>query len=723
MLLEKLMENVRGRQEWLRADRNKHTYMLREVDLEPHLISAVGRILQGLQKKATLVEVCVGVGKRIQTSLRLGNDTVQATQLGWFIVLAFIELGLVSYELQRVNKARRRTRTGKYQHYILQPRNIRELEKLWEELREQVVDLFPSGSPMGQWESNRHPLGHPLIKKASQSTLRHFSPERQPLVFESLNKLGNQGWRVNPHVMWAVQELKKNREGTILDFADEEPHKRFSKELELDYTLRIAELQGDRVFYHLYNMDFRGRTYCNTAYLQEQSSDLAKGLLLFAEPTPLGPHGFKWLLIHAANCMGQEKETLPDRQAWAREHLNDLLAWGAEPLNNRGWMEYKDTAWSLLAVSVELYLALRVWNGALEDFISSLPVYIDGTVSGTQHLVALSRDEVLAPYVNLVPQDQVGDLYLYIADLVWEEIEKEYNDLDQGTINGEALQKIIDYSNSLQRKYNEAPEGSEERYMIYQELATWRNHTRALRDKLSSLFWLGVQEKAHRRKAIKRNAMTLGYGATLYGFIQQQIDDSPRISPYIASGEHLWYVYLGKLTYRVCHENLGRVAELLALFETLADRANERQEDLEWVVPITNFWVKHNYRNPTIKRTKLLHSGVELKVNLEAWEETRLNTKAQRLAASPNIVHSLDAAHLTMTVADTPYPIAVIHDSFGCSAGNMQDLFRRVRENFVRLYETDPLRYLLAQLDSMDLMPSRGTYNVRCIMESDFAFS
>ena len=116
------------------------------------------------------------------------------------------------------------------------------------------------------------------------------------------------------------------------------------------------------------------------------------------------------------------------------------------------------------------------------------------------------------------------------------------------------------------------------------------------------------------------------------------------------------------------------------------------------------------------------HGEVKLHLNLESWEEDSLDRDAQRLGASPNIVHSLDAVHMMMTIDSCPFSVFSVHDSFGTTAGHMGELFQRVRETFVELYETDPLLQIMRQLDCEDLMPPRGNLDLREVLESDYCF-
>jgi DNA-directed RNA polymerase len=203
---------------------------------------------------------------------------------------------------------------------------------------------------------------------------------------------------------------------------------------------------------------------------------------------------------------------------------------------------------------------------------------------------------------------------------------------------------------------------------------------------------------------------------------QQLIEDTRDMSEYLRDKEHLHAAMLGNLLHTTCHKMLPGPAGMLTLFENLADKANKRDQYLKWNTPSTNFPVVQGYRRPTSLRTKLKYGEDELKVNVENWQETTVNKEAQKLGASPNIVHSFDAAHLTMTVYSANYDVTVVHDSFGTLPGNMADMFSLVREEFVKFYQNDPLENLLSQMDSIELLPERGNLDIKEVLYSDYAF-
>jgi DNA-directed RNA polymerase len=111
-----------------------------------------------------------------------------------------------------------------------------------------------------------------------------------------------------------------------------------------------------------------------------------------------------------------------------------------------------------------------------------------------------------------------------------------------------------------------------------------------------------------------------------------------------------------------------------------------------------------------------------------------INVRKQGLASAPNYVHSFDAAHLALTVvkANRDHGIrhfAMIHDSYGCHAADVQRLNDVLRETFVEMYQTDWLAQLeedvRAYAPGVELpeRPVDGGFDVSEVLEAQFFFS
>ena len=128
---------------------------------------------------------------------------------------------------------------------------------------------------------------------------------------------------------------------------------------------------------------------------------------------------------------------------------------------------------------------------------------------------ALTRDEVTAPHVNLVPLDLPGDLYKYVGDHVWESLQKRVDAMPKEEVA--ACNKFIDSLMKLKRQIHESPPKSEERKELVEQAKKFKEDFKDIASKASPVYWLRLTDSKHKRKVVKRNVMTIPYGGTSYG--------------------------------------------------------------------------------------------------------------------------------------------------------------------------------------------------------------
>jgi DNA-directed RNA polymerase len=232
------------------------------------------------------------------------------------------------------------------------------------------------------------------------------------------------------------------------------------------------------------------------------------------------------------------------------------------------------------------------------------------------------------------------------------------------------------------------------------------------------------------------NVMTIPYGGTAYGLGQQMIDDARKHGiDLLMHLEHKWGAYLGREVFIDCRTSLKRPMQLLSVFEKAGKQAEARDEFLQWTVPITHFPVIQNYTEGKVKkiwvaygprigeRLNTAHYANELQLAVCFIEDVKPSKGKQSQGASPNAIHSLDAAHLALTVHKADFPISTIHDSFGCLLADMPKLYTLVRETFVELYKADPLSSIMKDIDGDISSIEFGTLNIELILESEYCFS
>lgn len=698
------------------------------------------RSKRGIQKNTFYMsEMISAIGHGIRNKYKLKRDSATAAKAGAFILYTFEALGIVRVILgQGANK---------HAAYIVQVLNEDAITQLWSVLDPSKTEKLPSEKPYAPWTSTRHETGAILVKTGNKHVLSSLTPETHPIVFSCVNKAQEVGWNVNRPIfdlhLWALRN-KTNAFAEIWEMQN--PEAKTTKLREVRAIGGIAKRFLNKTFYHLYYYDFRGRKYPATAYFHEQGPDLARGMLLRNDKKRVGREGFFWLMVSIASNWagdagrddGRKTDKIPpeERYHWALDNEEILLNYAEVPKISQGWMK-ADKPWQFLAACFELK-ALREYQtekGDYEDFDyeSHLEAYIDGSNNGSQHLSALTKDEITAPHVNLVPLDLPGDLYKYVGDHVWNHLEEMAAHLTPD--EREQCEKLIDNLIEFKKQISLAEPKSDLRKELVDKIKRFKVKNKELLDKSSPIYWLRITDPKQVRKLVKRNVMTLPYGGTSYGLGQQQIDDARKHGiDLLTHMEHKWGAFLGREVYENCRKSLKRPMQLLSVFEAAGRKAEEEGRFLSWTVPVTNFPVVQNYTEGKVKKIWVQYGPPigerkgtgyyenTFQLHICFIEDVVPSKGKQAQGASPNTIHSLDAGHLAITVDAADYPITTIHDSYGCLLADMPDLFHLVRKTFVKLHKADPLSSIAKEIGADLSQVQFGTLDLDLILESEYSF-
>jgi len=754
---KKLIKSIEDRLEEEITSRSTLKY-LKELDVNDYIDNVIStlylytRVNKRRRNTIYLVEVLAAIGHNLRNKYKLKRDSAKAVRTGAFLLYSFQELGILEAVLGQ----------GKKQHatYIIQVLDDDTICELWNGVKTSKVEKLPSELPYEPWTSSKHSTGAYLIKTGNRDVIQQISPETHPIIFNGVNKAQSVGWTINDYIFDVHRWGLRNKTRAFSDIWD--LHNREARATKLREAKAIGSIAKrflGKTFYHLYYYDFRGRRYPATAYLHEQGSDLARGLLRRADSKRLGEDGYFWLMVTISTRWGGEsgredglktdKLPLKERYDWAIDNEEIFLSYAENPKVNQGWME-ADKPWQFLAACKEL-MDLRKWqydNGMENtlkypdkspwdcyDYESHMEAYIDGSNNGSQHLSALTLDEKTAPYVNLVPQPLPGDLYEYVAEHVWATLEEEIKEYTKEEI--EDCERLIDTMIDLKKRISECEPKSERRIELIEEVRKFKEDNTLLIQIAAPVYWLRIKDLKGRRKIVKRNVMTLPYGGTAYGLGQQQIDDAKKHNiNLLMHMEHRWGAYLGREIYKDCKTSLERPMRLLKIFEQAGKKAEQAGKFLSWEVPVTKFPVVQNYTEGKVRKLWIQYgpplgerspSSKYFKNTLQLHvcfiEDVKPSKGKQSQGASPNAIHSLDAAHLAMIVDEAPFPVSCIHDSFGCLLADMPQLFHIVRETFVKLYKTDPLSSIMNQIGGDISEIEFGTLDINDILTSEFCFA
>jgi len=475
-------------------------------------------------KSAALTRVAVAIGNRVLSGNQ--RDTALAVKIGAFLIYSFEAVGIIKVELGQSS--------GKHATYVIKLLNEDAIGFLWNTLDQTKVEKLPSSVRLPPWTSSRSLAGANIVKTNNTSVLQKLTPENNPIVYRSINKLQEVAWSVNEPVFnvatWALRN-KVDAFSDIWEMQNEEA--KASKLREVHTIAGIAKRYIGKNIYHLHTLDFRGRAYTSTAYLSHQGTDFAKGLLQRAGSKAIGEQGIYWLLVSLASFWSgdagrpdqrkTDKIPLKDRIIWALANEAMLLSFAIDPKKNQEWFK-ADKPWQFLAACFELK-KLREWQtfmkftkGAAYDpyaYKSSFTGWLDGSNNGIQHICALTRDEITAPHANLVPLELPGDLYLYIATHVWDRIKETVAAMPEA--ERKEGEKLLDEMIVKKKQIQAAGYKSELKRFLSEDFFAFKKSKYELLKKSSVLFWNRITDDKHKRKIAKRNTMTLSYGATPYG--------------------------------------------------------------------------------------------------------------------------------------------------------------------------------------------------------------
>jgi DNA-directed RNA polymerase len=557
--------------------------------------------------------------------------------------------------------------------------------------------------------------------KVGRAYLQELANRDMPQVYEAVNTLQRTPWRVNRNVFEVVHKLFFSDEfkGNIAGLP---PRDRFEKPVagpefytDLEYKkahkrelAKIEELNNqldskriataaqietaemfleEPEFFFPYQLDFRGRVYPVPARLNPQGEDSARAMLEFANGLPIGRDGGKWLAIHGANMYGVDKVSFDDRVKWVLDNERIITETVVYPFDNLSFWTKADKPFQFLAFCFEWvsYLTHLEEGKFMDSFISRLPIAMDGSNNGIQNLSAMGRDVNAAAFVNLIPSDIPQDIYQLVADRVIEAVKADYNNPD--------------------------PKRRAQAY-------GWEGHIT--------------------RKIVKRPIMTMPYGVTQYGMIDQIQQELVSMQlqgkcPF-STDCRAEAAYLSVKLREVLGDTVSSAVGVMTWLQEVARVVANDGLPIVWKTPI-GFHVQQNYRKLSTKRIQTLLGGARVK-SIVSVPTNAIDVKSMSRGISPNLVHSFDASHMMDTIlrckAQGVTDFQMIHDSYGTHACNAGLLARELREAFISQYTPDRLMEFVEQLreqvgeDSRPNLidpPEYGTLDINVVRDSLYFFA
>ena len=646
------------------------------------------RLSDAKRRAADQLEKFRGADLSVRDAIHLG---------GRLVALAVAATGL--FKIQQVTK---------------QPKRIlftTEAAKHFEEVMQLLQSLLrprflPMVAPPRPWEPDGTGGGflvvqQPLVKREDELVVGAALDRADLRVpCEAVNALQATPFRLNRRIYELFEKVWERPERKVLlpilipppmppyipkDGTDPKVHARRKREraharrlwkAAINNRIQMAErrsvcedLDQFEQFWFPAQLDWRGREYPVPQGVQPQGDDLQKALLHFANAKPLGERGAEWLAIALASFYGHGLDKAP-----FRERIEWVRARREEIIDSVERPFDGSRLWLEAEEKWRFQAAADEWAmyaayGPGTE--SRFPLAIDGTCNVLQHCAALGRDAEGARWTNVLPGPQPGDVYGRVAGIV------------------DTMLRT--------RKTKRARE--------------W------LREGLLS------------RALVKRATMTTPYGITMKGvrrqlreFIRENFFD--QFEDEVKAARHL-----GKRVVQAIAEVCVKAVEIRQWLQKVVEQLAAKGLGIYWTVP-TGFCVPHHYFEEVGRRVGSVTGALLIK---QSEKGAAIDLVRQKNAVAANLIHSLDAAHMMLTVvalkAAGLSDFAMVHDSFAVHACDVDLLARVVREQFIRVHTEFTLGKLYEdfkrQAPGIDLPPppALGTLNLADVMDSEYFFS
>jgi hypothetical protein len=502
------------------------------------------------------------------------------------------------------------------------------------------------------------------------------------IIYKVINNINSIPYKINKELLNIIKEKPYFYENSLLNNHPLEKKTKLNKnekvilqkhisKVELQkHILNIADLFSNIPnLYFVNRIDNRGRVYCITEYLNYQGNELAKALLLFSIPNKISRIGcdisIAYFKAYGANCFGGKikRESLNNKAKWVDTNIEMIL-------------NYKDGSLIQKADNKFLFTAFCIeykkwwdfcYNSTETYFHSHLPIQLDASCNGFQHLVLLSGDNNLSTQLNLTSTDyskKPYDFYSYILEIFKDHL------------------KTLLLSSDI----------SEEDKNSYKRIKNF----------------------CIERSLIKKMIMTIPYNATSRTMVENITSLLIKKKEKNGDVETLWYTHpeeTNKPSNKLCYKDLfllvknmkeildskaPKITKLKDYLEKIAYICTKLELHIPWILP-SGLEVKQSYlkeKSVDIKPFTYSYSIIRLSVFTR-----QLDLVKQSRAFMPNLIHSLDALSLMMLLDQyfnnselDVKNIYTIHDCFAMGMGHIEYIIDKLRKVYISIYSDD--RYL-----------------------------
>lgn len=561
-----------------------------------------------------------------------------------------------------------------------------------------------------------------LINKANYREPSEIEKDSN-IIYDMVNNMNKTSYKVNKEVLDFVLEYGVEY-GMIEDINIKHPYEDIKRNKRQDKIIRahkskiileqnilgITSVYSGVSMYFPVRLDQRGRIYCEPIYFNYQSSELAKSLISFTFPGIIKRKDIVavgYFKAYGANCYGHglDKKSFYKRVQWLDKNVGDILDYK----NGKLLIKAKNKC-LFLAFCMEYSRYAVFQQGDSSEFLTYLPIQLDATCNGFQHLALLSNETKVFKELNISKTskgDDPKDFYTFMKNSL----------------------TLIFKGNSGSENISESDRESYKR--------------------LNSVLW--------DRKNIKQAIMTIPYNASLFSIIQyikdtlKKCELSEEEFEISKQNETLrkqklvqgikpitrWYgmadqvipkrmitdrdiFLLANTINDVINRDFPKITKLSDYLLNVASICNSLGIPISWSLP-HGLHIYQSYlltKTAAIKPFTFVKSSFKLRVS----DKTQFDKSKQKIALMPNLIHSLDAASLSL-LYDRFYaahkPIVnfyAIHDCFTTTCDKVDSLINLLKVVYLSLYTEDNY---LRKFDKGIIDSIKYHYSNDCVYDSD----
>lgn len=433
-------------------------------------------------------------------------------------------------------------------------------------------------------------------------------------------------------------------------------------------------------------LDQRGRLYCSPSYLNYQSNELSKALLLFAEPGIINRGdgtSIAYLKAYGANCYGDSisKSSVMEKIKWVDNNITNIINYDNGTLLNKAKEKLL-----FLAFCIEFKRFYEFYiNTSHMRFETYLPIQLDATCNGFQHMALLSNEQTLFKELNLIPESKGKDV-----KTLEHKPSDFYNFLLHKLINyfkSKVDSGIFFYDSDLKRSAKDKKEKSDIDRGSYKRLYDF------------------IWNRAH----VKKSIMTIPYNSSHKSMKKYLAESLVRADSNI--NDQTWYcvsekddknlindkdlrLLISSLQF-IIKNDFEKIKKLSKYLKKVAELLNLLELPITWTLP-TGLTIKQSYlQTKTTTITPFTYSKVRL--NLKVTIKDKFDKNKQVRALMPNLIHSLDGTSLILlyeqfigSLCKGSIQFFSVHDCFGTTSEKVSLLKTILASIYTDLYSSDP---------------------------------